>query len=161
MIETQPQAPMAPQPLPLTETTPLPLVALSDAAAAKLRELTAEEANPAIGLRVYVYSGGCCGYRYGMMLEDQPTAEDVTVESHGIKVYVDQQHAVPGRARRSTTSTRSWAPASRSTTPTPCPAAAAAAASGRPSRRAARAPATTEPDHPSTRQRRARAGSPF
>ena len=31
------------------------LVRLSDAAAGKLRELTAAEANPAIGLRVYVY----------------------------------------------------------------------------------------------------------
>ena len=56
---------------------------LSDAAATKLRELTAEEANPQIGLRVYVYSGGCSGFRYGMMLEDQPTAEDVTVEIQG------------------------------------------------------------------------------
>jgi iron-sulfur cluster assembly protein len=38
-----------------------------------------------------VYSGGCSGFRYGMMLEDQPTPEDVTVESKGIKVYVDSQ----------------------------------------------------------------------
>jgi iron-sulfur cluster assembly protein len=86
MIESQP---LTSQPAPLTDT--VPLVALSEAAAAKLRELTAEEANPAIGLRVYVYSGGCSGFRYGMMLEDQPTPEDLTVESRGIKVYVDQQ----------------------------------------------------------------------
>ena len=46
------------------------VVSLTDAAASKLRELTAEETNPAIGLRVYVYSGGCSGFRYGMMLED-------------------------------------------------------------------------------------------
>ncbi len=68
-----------------------PLVVLSDAAAGKLRELVEAEQNPAIGLRVYVYSGGCSGFRYGMMLEDQPSAEDLTVESKGIKVYVDQQ----------------------------------------------------------------------
>jgi iron-sulfur cluster assembly protein len=68
-----------------------PLVQLSDAAAGKLRELVEAEQNPAIGLRVYVYSGGCSGFRYGMMLEDQPSNEDVTVESKGIKVYVDQQ----------------------------------------------------------------------
>jgi iron-sulfur cluster assembly accessory protein len=67
------------------------LVSLSDAAATKLRELTVAEANPQIGLRVYVYSGGCSGYRYGMMLEDQPTAEDITVEANGIRVYVDKQ----------------------------------------------------------------------
>ena len=48
------------------------VLSLSDAAAVKLRELTKEETNPDIGLRVYVYSGGCSGFRYGMMLEDQP-----------------------------------------------------------------------------------------
>jgi iron-sulfur cluster assembly protein len=86
MLNTEPQ--------PLSPTAPAPsaevLVRLSDAAAGKLRELTAEETNPAIGLRVYVYSGGCSGFRYGMMLEDQPTNEDVTVESNGVRVYVDQ-----------------------------------------------------------------------
>ena len=56
---------------------------------AKLRELTAEETNPDIGLRVYVYSGGCSGFRYGMMLEDAPTAEDKVLEANGVKVYVD------------------------------------------------------------------------
>jgi iron-sulfur cluster assembly protein len=88
MIETTGEIP---QPQHLTDTPATPIVALSEAAAAKLQELTAAEANPATGLRVYVYSGGCSGFRYGMMLEDQPTPEDITVESRGIKVYVDQQ----------------------------------------------------------------------
>ena len=86
MLNTEPQPLSPPAPAPSAET----LVHLSDAAAGKLRELTAEETNPAIGLRVYVYSGGCSGFRYGMMLEDQPTSEDVTVESNGVRVYVDQ-----------------------------------------------------------------------
>ncbi len=82
MLNTEPQS--------IPQATPLqPVVRLTDAAAQKLRELTAEEANPAVGLRVYVYSGGCSGYRYGMMLEDQPTAEDLTIEASGIRVYVD------------------------------------------------------------------------
>ena len=67
------------------------VVTLSDAAATKLRDLTKEETNPAIGLRVYVYSGGCSGYRYGMMLEDAPTADDRILEANGVKVYVDGQ----------------------------------------------------------------------
>ena len=65
------------------------VVSLTDAAAAKLHELTKEETNPNIGLRVYVYSGGCSGFRYGMMLEDAPTAEDKVLEANGVKVYVD------------------------------------------------------------------------
>ena len=85
MLETQPQTP---QNVPATET---PLVTLSDAAVEKLTELTREESDPNVGLRVYVYSGGCSGYRYGMMLEDQPAEEDVKVESKGINVYVDPQ----------------------------------------------------------------------
>ena len=65
------------------------VLSLSDAAAVKLRELTKEETNPAIGLRVYVYSGGCSGFRYGMMLEDQPTPEDNVLAVNGVRVYVD------------------------------------------------------------------------
>ena len=80
MLEVQPTTQPAVQPL---------TVSLTDAAALKLRELTAEETNPAVGLRVYVYSGGCSGFRYGMMIEDSPTEEDNTLEANGVKVYVD------------------------------------------------------------------------
>jgi iron-sulfur cluster assembly protein len=87
MIDTQPQT----QPLGIPQAQSEAMVTLSDAAATKLRELTAQEANPQIGLRVYVYSGGCSGFRYGMMLEDQPTPDDLAVEANGIRVYVDSQ----------------------------------------------------------------------
>jgi len=80
MIEQQPQI-----------AEPTTVVSLTDAAASKLRELTKDETNPDIGLRVYVYSGGCSGYRYGMMLEDAPTPEDNLLDVSGIKVYVDGQ----------------------------------------------------------------------
>jgi iron-sulfur cluster assembly accessory protein len=65
------------------------VLSLTDAAATKLAELTKEEPNPDIGLRVYVYSGGCSGYRYGMMLEDAPTADDQILSANGVRVYVD------------------------------------------------------------------------
>ena len=88
MIEPQ-QSPI--QAIPTLEPQTTPLVTLTEAAVAKLTELTKAEPDPAIGLRVYVYSGGCSGYRYGMMLEDQPTAEDVRIQASGINVYVDPQ----------------------------------------------------------------------
>ncbi len=75
----------------MIDLQPTTVVSLTDAALAKLRELTKEETNPAIGLRVYVYSGGCSGFRYGMMLEDAPTLEDRVLEARGIKIYVDGQ----------------------------------------------------------------------
>ena len=84
MIEQQPTT-IDPQP-PMTT-----VVSLTDAAVSKLSELTKEETNPDIGLRVYVYSGGCSGFRYGMMLEDAPTPEDASYDVSGIKVYVDGQ----------------------------------------------------------------------
>jgi len=80
-----------PQTMPDIQTRPedQPLVVVTEAAAGRLHDLTAQEANPAIGLRVYVYSGGCSGFRYGMALDDQLTPEDMLVESRGVKVYVD------------------------------------------------------------------------
>ena len=83
MLNTEPQ--VTPQ-IPMQSE---PLVVLSEAAAGKLQELVTAEQNPNLGLRVYVYSGGCSGYRYGMMLEDAPTEEDRTFEENGVKVYVD------------------------------------------------------------------------
>ncbi len=65
------------------------VVSLTDTAASKLRELTKDETSPDIGLRVYVYSGGCSGYKYGMMLEDQPTADDNVLNTNGVRVYID------------------------------------------------------------------------
>jgi len=88
MIETQPQTP---QNVPASEQEAVPLVTLSDAAVDKLTELTKDETDQNVGLRVYVYSGGCSGYRYGMMLEDQQAPEDIKVQASGINVYVDPQ----------------------------------------------------------------------
>jgi len=85
MLNTEPQATTS-----IPVTSEAPLVVLSEAAAGKLTELVEAEQNPNMGLRVYVYSGGCSGFRYGMMLEDQPSSEDLTVETRGIKVYVDR-----------------------------------------------------------------------
>jgi iron-sulfur cluster assembly accessory protein len=64
-------------------------ISLTDAAATKLRELTAAEESPTVGLRVYVYSGGCSGYRYGMMLDDAPAEGDESFDVSGVRVYVD------------------------------------------------------------------------
>ena len=83
----------------MIDQQPMTVVSLTDAAVGKLTELTKEETNPAIGLRVYVYSGGCSGFRYGMMrFEDAPTPEDRILDVSGIKVYgVDGQSVdLPG-----------------------------------------------------------------
>jgi iron-sulfur cluster assembly protein len=66
-------------------------ISLTDAARAKLGDFIAAE--PGLGLRVYVTSGGCSGFRYGMMLEDAPRTDDVQTIVEGIVVYVDPASA--------------------------------------------------------------------
>jgi iron-sulfur cluster assembly accessory protein len=74
---------------PAINVTPELPVRLTEAAATKLGEFLAGETGAA-GLRVYVYSGGCSGYRYGMMLEDAPTEADQVLENRGRRIYVDK-----------------------------------------------------------------------
>jgi iron-sulfur cluster assembly protein len=66
-------------------------VTLTPAARAKLAEFTAAE--PGLGLRVYTTPGGCSGYRYAMMLEDAPRADDVCSDLAGIPLYLDPASA--------------------------------------------------------------------
>ena len=67
------------------------VVSLTDAAALKLRELTKEETNPDIGLRVYVYSGRLLRLSLRDDARRRPTPEDKLLDVNGIKVYVDGQ----------------------------------------------------------------------
>src|SRR6478736_6480150 len=74
-----------------TETANTELITMSESALAQLRELIGqqEDASPDLGLRVFVYPGGCSGMSYGMAFEDQPADDDMTVEVQGLKLYVD------------------------------------------------------------------------
>jgi iron-sulfur cluster assembly protein len=74
-------------------TTPGDLtLSVSDTALAQLKNLIAgQPAERPLGLRVFVQSGGCSGFSYGMGLdENAPQADDhvIPVEG-GLKVYVD------------------------------------------------------------------------
>ncbi len=74
-----------------TKTANTDLISMSDMAVVQLRELISQQegASPAIGLRVFVYPGGCSGMSYGMAFEDQPADDDMTLEVQGLKLYVD------------------------------------------------------------------------
>ncbi len=66
-----------------------PPVTLSDAAARKIRELIAEEGNPALVLRVYISGGGCSGFQYGFSFDEGAQEDDLAVESGGVRVVID------------------------------------------------------------------------
>ncbi len=66
------------------------MVALSEMAADKVKELLEQEGRFDIALRVAVQPGGCSGLRYAMYLDDQIADGDVTAEQFGVKVVVDR-----------------------------------------------------------------------
>ncbi len=41
------------------------------------------------GLRLFVQQGGCAGLSYGMRFDTEPEEDDVVVERHGLRVFVD------------------------------------------------------------------------
>ena len=61
----------------------------TDSAANKVKQLIEEEGNAELKLRVFVSGGGCSGFQYGLMIEDEPGAADQVFESNGVKLYVD------------------------------------------------------------------------
>lgn len=70
------------------ETTELTL-ALSDKAAAKLKELCA--AHSKYALRIRVLPGGCSGFKYGMDLVDAKAEGEQEIEHHGVKIVINQE----------------------------------------------------------------------
>ena len=61
----------------------------SDAAAARVKELIAEEKNPNLKLRVYVSGGGCSGFQYGFEFDENVKAGDTQIENNGVVLVVD------------------------------------------------------------------------
>src|SRR5688500_7489160 len=41
------------------------------------------------GLRVSVQPGGCSGFKYGLLIEDQQAEDDYVVDQGGFKLFVD------------------------------------------------------------------------
>lgn len=70
------------------EVVALPLQ-FTDAAATKVKNLIADEENPALKLRVYITGGGCSGFQYGFTFDDQMNDGDMTIEKQGVSLVVD------------------------------------------------------------------------
>jgi iron-sulfur cluster assembly accessory protein len=68
-------------------------ISLTDAAAAKVADLLAQEGNAELALRVAVRPGGCSGFSYEMFFDSDTGADDVVREFSGVKVVVDPESA--------------------------------------------------------------------
>ena len=72
-------------------TPPLPSapLQLTPAAAAKVRELVAEEGNAALKLRAYIQGGGCSGFQYGFEFDEGQNEDDIAIVTDGATLFVD------------------------------------------------------------------------
>ncbi|MBS4083883.1 MAG: iron-sulfur cluster assembly accessory protein [Rhizobiales bacterium] len=62
---------------------------VTDAAAARVRELVERSEQPVAGVRVGVKNGGCAGMSYTMDLAQTVEKGDEVVETQGVRVLID------------------------------------------------------------------------
>ena len=72
----------------ITTVKATPLVSLTPAAAAEVKNMLARPENAAKYLRLYVEKGGCSGLQYGMVFDEKRDG-DACVCEHGVEVLVD------------------------------------------------------------------------
>ena len=65
------------------------IMKLTDAAAARVREIMANAEKPVVGLRIGVKNGGCAGMEYTMEWAEDQKPFDEVVEDKGVKVLID------------------------------------------------------------------------
>lgn len=76
----------------LDQTAPAPSSApmrFTAAAAAKVRELVAEEGNASLSLRAYIQGGGCSGFQYGFEFDEGRNEDDIVIVTDGATLLVD------------------------------------------------------------------------
>ena len=75
---------------PLETGSPAPLVNLTPVAAAKIKDLMAEEPDgESLVLRLAIQGGGCSGFQYGLGFDSGSAEGDVELELEGVRVVVD------------------------------------------------------------------------
>ncbi len=77
-----------------TEQTTQPVIALSDAAVAKVAQLLADEGEEGLGLRVAVRAGGCSGFSYEMFFDAEARPDDHEATFGSVAVRVDAASAL-------------------------------------------------------------------
>ncbi|MFS8038120.1 HesB/IscA family protein [Xanthobacter sp. AM11] len=78
------------EPKPAKRALP-PVIRITDAAAARLREILADGTEPGAAVRVGVETGGCAGMSYKLDTTTNVGPLDAVVEDKGVKVVVDSK----------------------------------------------------------------------
>jgi iron-sulfur cluster assembly protein len=69
------------------------IVTVTDKAAEKAKAILTERGVENGALRVFVVSGGCSGYQYGMAIARSREEDDIAIEASGITLLVDSDSA--------------------------------------------------------------------
>ncbi len=79
------------EPISMTGGAPTgePLVTVTEAAAKKVIELREREGKAEARLRLFVKSGGCSGFSYGLAFDDKLNEGDLVEEHAGVPVVID------------------------------------------------------------------------
>jgi iron-sulfur cluster assembly protein len=72
------------------EETQIETINLTQPAATAIRSLMAEKNLQGYALRVFVQGGGCSGIQYGLALDNNIRATDITSETDGIQLICDE-----------------------------------------------------------------------
>jgi iron-sulfur cluster assembly protein len=74
----------------MAEVRPKPAVlSVTDAAAARIREIVARAEKPVAGVRLGVKKGGCAGMTYTMDVAETVAKGDEVVDANGVRVLID------------------------------------------------------------------------
>lgn len=65
-------------------------ISITPAATNAVKSILAERNLEGYALRVYLAGGGCCSVNFGMALDNNIRDADITFESDGVKVVVDE-----------------------------------------------------------------------
>src|SRR5438105_12061559 len=69
--------------------TEISILSITPTASDKVRELLAQENDPALGLRIFVAGGGCSGLQYGMTLDEEQEG-DTSISMGDFKIFIDE-----------------------------------------------------------------------
>ncbi len=66
------------------------MLRMTEAAAIKAKEILNSHGKETAAVRVFIKSGGCSGYSYGMAIDDRTLEGDTVVEDRGVRLVVDK-----------------------------------------------------------------------
>lgn len=68
-------------------------ITITESAKDKIQDILAEENNPSLKLRMFVQGGGCSGFSYGFMLDEEQNEDDFEVSAGNSTLLVDAMSA--------------------------------------------------------------------